>query len=388
MSRISRSLLLLLVVMATFITGGVQVAEAEPTTGGGGGSVDVNKWCSEMEECTDIMKANAPIIWTVLKSYDLGDGKKPSDAVVAGIMGNIYQESKFDHNVTNEIGAYGLVQMLGGRADAMRSAIGGSTDVKDQISYIAADSFGDTSESSWPSRESGTMACLAPGVKSHPVFASDMEGYTSDDVKATTSAFASNYERPGEGECHIGTRIKAAETILKHFGGTSTAGVEGVTDENGNLTTVMEDKLTGMEKQIKLYEEQQSLPDVDKLSPLEEFNAEKIDKRMQDDSVGMVNWFRGGLSVLGYIVMMYGAILLLSALLQKSISGLIGLDPVRVVTFNQIKSKSYDIETDQGGSAKSLWGIVLIVSIITFVGALLASGTIFGFLSWLIYPLT
>lgn len=53
--------------------------------------------------------ANTDLIWNFL----INEGFSP--AAAAGVMGNIYQESKYDPNSENEIGAYGLFQWLGDR---------------------------------------------------------------------------------------------------------------------------------------------------------------------------------------------------------------------------------------------------------------------------------
>ena len=54
-------------------------------------------------------------IWTFLIN------KGFSKAATAGIMGNIEQESRYDPNAENEIGAYGLFQWLGGRRSNLQA---------------------------------------------------------------------------------------------------------------------------------------------------------------------------------------------------------------------------------------------------------------------------
>ncbi len=113
-----------------------------------------------------------------------------SPAGIAGIMGNLYQESGFSPTAQNPNGAYGIAQWMGSRADALRAyaaATGGKMDSLDtQLGFLVKES---TDMGTWQKMVNAKSASDAATI---------WEG---------------EYERSGGSA--INTRISIAEQILK-----------------------------------------------------------------------------------------------------------------------------------------------------------------------------
>jgi TP901 family phage tail tape measure protein len=157
----------------------------------GGSSSSVAVSSSSFSKATG--SSNMDIIWNFFKS------KGFSDAIVAGIMGNLQLESGFSPTALNKSsGAFGLAQWLGGRKTALSSFAKSSgtsmSDIHTQLNFL------------WKelnSTEKRTMNYLNAN-----------QGASASEIAA---AFDKLFER-SEGT-HIPTRQSYANQILAQFGG-------------------------------------------------------------------------------------------------------------------------------------------------------------------------
>ena len=127
-------------------------------------------------------------IWSFFHS------KGYSKEAIAGIMGNLAQESGYDPTATNSIGAFGLAQWLGSRRadlEAFAASRGTTaTDVGTQLEFL----------------HSELMAMN--GGKSYTQMT---------DVQAAAIWFRKNFERPAEWEANDPRRISEAKKALNQF---------------------------------------------------------------------------------------------------------------------------------------------------------------------------
>lgn len=137
-----------------------------------------------------------------------------SEIVTAGIMGNIWQESKFKPEIVNSSsGATGICQWLGGRLDGLRRYAQSKgvepTDADTQIEFLLTE----INKGSGP----------AAGYAGDALMAN--KGYGKYSFKEQTTiegavkSFCWTFERPGDGEANIPARIEAANRYYNQFKG-------------------------------------------------------------------------------------------------------------------------------------------------------------------------
>lgn len=139
--------------------------------------------------------SNESTIWNFLTSRGF------SQNATAGIMGNLQEESGFNPNALNSIGAYGIAQWLGGRKTALQhyAYAHGSppSSLNTQLNYLV----GELSSGRYGSI--ATLNGLAPAQ--------------------AASYFERNFEKAGAG-AHMATRQADAVSIFHHFHGHASTG--------------------------------------------------------------------------------------------------------------------------------------------------------------------
>jgi len=156
-------------------------------------------------------------VWFALR------GAGYSEIATAAVMGNIYQESKWDPAIENGIGAIGLIQWLD-RAPGLRNYAASKgtdwTDVNTQIEFLLAEL---------------TVGGGAGGFANYQFgdHKSDWENATS--IATATEIFARYFERCGEGEMMLDVRVTAAQQYYDEFKG-KTAPSVGSDDRIGQIT--------------------------------------------------------------------------------------------------------------------------------------------------------
>lgn len=127
-----------------------------------------------------------------------------SGAFAAGVLGNVEQESSFNVDITNSIGAKGLFQFLpASKAEPWMK--GGSWSVENQVDAVWGLEF--SNRAVWPYVERN-----APGT-----FDSLEEWLSTDDAEAAARAFLLGYERPGSHEAMEEKRKQNAAAANKVF---------------------------------------------------------------------------------------------------------------------------------------------------------------------------
>lgn len=133
--------------------------------------------------------SNETNTWAFLK------GKGLSDNAVAGIMGNLEQESNFNPNDVNGIGAYGIAQWYQGRrtAEAQFAASRGepANSLDAQLNYL------------WKEISSGSYGSV--------------ESMNNMDAASAALYFMNEFEKPGDNSGS--TRVNNSLSILKQYTG-------------------------------------------------------------------------------------------------------------------------------------------------------------------------
>lgn len=132
-------------------------------------------------------------IWNFLTGKGLGS------AVVAGIMGNMFQESRYDPTAENpDSGAYGICQWLGPRKDALaqKASSMGTTisDLNAQLEYL------------WDELQGPEHEALVATIN------------CGDNVELCTKTFYEKFERGGPGEAMFEVRVPAAMDAFQKQG--------------------------------------------------------------------------------------------------------------------------------------------------------------------------
>ena len=159
-------------------------------------------------------------VWFALK--DAGY----SEIVIAGIMGNIYQESHFKADIVNSSsGATGICQWLGGRLEGLQKYAASKgvpvTDVDTQIEFLLTE----INKGSGPAAGYAYDALLAN------------KGYSKYSFKDQTTiekaveAFCWTFGRPGSNEANIPNRVSAAKRYYNEFQGKERPTGGGITTE-------------------------------------------------------------------------------------------------------------------------------------------------------------
>lgn len=128
------------------------------------------------------------------------NGNKPLNPVqAAAMMGNFYQESKFDPEMGSQGGSdpYGLVQWIPDRKTKLLKLSAPET-LETQLKFVVTELQG-----------------LEKAIMSHADFKD------ASDVDKATLAVRKTYERPGEAEARDDIRISKANEILDKFSGTT-----------------------------------------------------------------------------------------------------------------------------------------------------------------------
>lgn len=143
------------------------------------------------------------------KTWNFFANKGFSQAGVAGIMGNLKQESQFSTTVVNSAsGATGLCQWLGGRLTGLKSFAkkqGGawnSIDIQLEWLWIELNGGDPTTKSKLDRIYGGIDKALKKAT----------------DVRSAVVAFEDSFERAGANEKHYDRRTKYANEFLSQFG--------------------------------------------------------------------------------------------------------------------------------------------------------------------------
>lgn len=145
-------------------------------------------------------------IWFALKSEGY------SDIAAAAVLGNIAQESRFQADIVNSIGASGLCQWLGGRKEQLVAYANSKgvdwSDVDTQIEFLLAE--------------------LTPGGKGIATYQFLQKKYATGwqnatDIASATEAFCWGFERCGKNEARMSYRISMAEKYYNEFQGRTIA---------------------------------------------------------------------------------------------------------------------------------------------------------------------
>lgn len=163
------------------------------------------------------MASNKEIVENFLRSKGL------NDKAIAGVMGNIQQESNFSTTATNSgSGAYGLFQWLGSRKTGLQNyanSTGGSvSDITTQLNYF------------WHELE--TTESKTKNVLLNSNYATAGE---------YAEAFESSFERSGGSA--LSKRKSYAESIYSGFS-TTTSGVTTSTSSNKTTSNFISDTIT------------------------------------------------------------------------------------------------------------------------------------------------
>ena len=185
------------------------------SSGGAGGEMGVSGG----------MVGNTPRekIWSYLLS--LGYSK----AAIAGIMGNIAQESNFNSSSENSIGAYGLCQWLGGRRKALeafaKSKGTSPSDIKTQMEFMHKE-----------------LMAMKGGK----------EFMKMGDVTQAALWFRKKFERPGEAEANDKRRIGEAKKAYNDFQNWTMPAVGGGAGSNSFLQYVLKQEGTPYSQSLRM----------------------------------------------------------------------------------------------------------------------------------------
>lgn len=109
-----------------------------------------------------------------------------TDSQARGIVGNLMQESAGNHNiVNNKSGAFGLAQWLGSRKQKLKQQYGNNPTIEQQLEYIWQEL--NTTESS-----------------------AFQKLLNTNTIEGATKAFAKHFERAGQNEMNMNSRINYA----------------------------------------------------------------------------------------------------------------------------------------------------------------------------------
>lgn len=159
-------------------------------------------------------------VWFTLK--DAGY----SEVVIAGIMGNIYQESHFKADIVNSSsGATGICQWLGGRLEGLQKYATSKgvavTDVDTQIEFLLTE----INKGAGPAAGFAYDALLANNGYSKYSFKEQTT------IEGAVEAFCWTFERPGKNEANIPNRVSAAKRYYNEFQGKERPTGGGITTE-------------------------------------------------------------------------------------------------------------------------------------------------------------
>jgi hypothetical protein len=123
--------------------------------------------------------------------------KELDPVIAAGIVGNLYQESRLKPHITNKIGAFGVAQWLGGRKEgwfnyADKHGVA-KNDLNAQLDYVISE----------------------PGEGSRALSAMQKARSAGE----AAQIFANVYERMGKSEANYPVRMGVAENLFRRYQG-------------------------------------------------------------------------------------------------------------------------------------------------------------------------
>lgn len=159
-------------------------------------------------------------VWFALK--DAGY----SEVVIAGIMGNIYQESHFKSDLVNaSSGATGICQWTSPRLEALQKYAASKgvdvTDVDTQIDFLLTE----INKGAGPAAGYATDALMANNGYSKYSFKEQTT------IEGAVEAFCWTFERPAKSEANIPNRVSAAKRYYNEFQGKERPTGGGISSE-------------------------------------------------------------------------------------------------------------------------------------------------------------
>ena len=180
---------------------------------GGGSSGSSSGGSSSIPSASGLKGSNQQKFWDYFTSAGY------SEAAVAGMMGNIQQESGFSSDLLERGGGggYGLIQWTDTPGSPRRTVMenwikangGQPSDFGAQLEYL---NYEMSNTGNW-------MAKNPQGQGTYPF----EEFKTTNDVEFATKAFCWGYERPAPSKANIQGRIKWAHDFYKEYAGKSSA---------------------------------------------------------------------------------------------------------------------------------------------------------------------